>query len=168
MHNRIPALLLVVVALLAASACGGGSPTAPSNTVDFQGVWQGNWQRTSCTETGGAQGNACNQTPSSGALRLTLTQSGTEVQGTVEVISFVVPASGSVSNAGVLSLNGTSRSTVIVNGVAESASGTLANWSTTRSGSTLNGSFTLTIVADNPAFGSQIVQLTLQSVTKTS
>ena len=31
-----------------------------------------------------------------------------------------------------------------------------------------SGGFTLTIVADNPAFGSQIVQLTLQSVTKTS
>src|SRR5690349_2489174 len=133
MHTRIPALLLVVVALLAASACGGGSPTAPSNTVDFQGVWQGNWQKASCS------GSNCDAVPASGGLRLTLTQSGTEVQGTVEVITFVVPASGSVSNAGVLSLNGTSRTTVIVNGVAESTSGTLANWSTTRSGTSLNG-----------------------------
>jgi hypothetical protein len=160
MHKRIPALLLVVVALLAPSACGGGSPTAPSNTVDFQGVWQGNWQRTSCTETGGAQGNACNQTPSSGALRLTLTQTGTEVQGSVEVASFFIPASGSVNNAGSLSLTGQAH--------LQSATETLSNWNTTRSGTTMNGSFTLTIVADNPAFGSQIVQLTLQSVTKTS
>ena len=160
MHKCIPTQLLVAAALLTISACGGGSPTSPSNTVDFQGVWQGNWQRTSCTETGGAQGNACNQTPSSGALRLTLTQMGTEVQGSVEVASFLIPASGSVSNGGSLSLTGQAH--------LQSATETLSNWTTTRSGSTMNGSFTLTIVADNPAFGSQIVQLTLQSVTKTS
>jgi len=128
--------------------------------VDFQGVWQGNWQKGSCTETGGAQGIACNQTPSSGSLRLTLTQTGTEVQGSVEVASFFIQASGSVNDNGALSLTGQAN--------LQSATETLSNWSTTRSGSTMSGGFTLTIVADNPAFGSQTVQLTLQNVTKSS
>ena len=149
---------IVCLALLA-TACGG-SPTAPSNTVEFQGVWQGTWQRTSCTETGGAQGVACNQTPTSGALRLTLTHTGMAVQGTVEVASFFIPATGSVNSSGALSLTGQAH--------LQSATESLSNWSTTRSGTSMSGSFTLTIVADNSAFGSQILQLTLQNVTKTS
>lgn len=131
-------------------------------------MWQGNWQRTSCTETGGAQGIACSRTPQSGALRLTLTQSGTEVQGTVEVILFFIPASGNVSGAGTLSLTGQVHVQIdippdppIVQTVVAS------NWNTSRSGNTMNGSFTLTIVPDDPAFGSEILQLTLQNVVKT-
>jgi hypothetical protein len=98
--------------------------------------------------------------PPSGALRLTLTQSGTEVQGTVEVASFIIPASGVVNANGSLSLSGQAH--------LQSATETLSNWSTTRSGSSMTGNFTLTIVADNPAFGSQTVQLALQNVTKSS
>jgi hypothetical protein len=152
--------LTILAASMALTACGGsGSPTEPSNTVDFQGVWQGNWQRTSCTETGAAQGIACNLTPPSGGLRITLTQSGTDVQGSVEVASFFVPATGNVSGGGTLSLTGQARLQI--------ETGTLSNWSTTRSGNTMNGSFTLTIVPDPPV-GSEILQLTLQNVTKTS
>jgi len=161
MRRHLPAQLAILLAVMTAAACGGsGSPTAPSNTVDFQGVWQGNWQRTSCTETGGAQGVACNQTPTSGALRLTLTQTGTNVQGSVEVASFFIPGTGSVNGSGALSLTGQAH--------LQSATEALSNWSTTRSGNSMNGGFTLTIVADNGAFGSQILQLTLQNVTKTS
>lgn len=160
---RRPLLRLTLFAAMAAvTACGGGgsSVVGPSNTVDFQGVWQGNWQRTSCTETGGAQGVACNQTPSSGAVRITLAQSGVEVSGSVEVASFFIPASGTVSSGGTLTLTGQAH--------LQNATETLSNWSTTRSGTSMNGGFTLTIVADNPAFGSQIVQFALQNVTKTS
>ncbi len=152
----------VITLILLTCGCGGGSPTAPSNTVDFQGVWQGNWQRTSCS------GSSCDVVPATGGLRVTLTQTGTEVQGSVEVVQFVIQASGSVSNGGTLTLAGAGRSTVIVGGVPESATGTISNWSTTRVGNAMTGSFTLTTVPDNPAFGSQVVQLTLQSVTKTS
>ena len=159
MRRHFPVQLTILGALMTLAACGG-SPTAPSNTVDLTGVWQGTWQRTSCTETGGAQGVACNQTPTSGALRLTLTQSGTAVQGSVEVASFLIPATGSVNSSGALTLTGSAH--------LQSGTETLSNWSTTRSGTSMSGGFTRTIAADNPAFGSQILQLTLQSVTKNS
>jgi hypothetical protein len=45
---------------------------------------------------------------------------------------------------------------------------TLSNWSTSRSGNAMTGSFRLAFVADNPALGSQTLQLSLQNVTKTS
>jgi len=160
---HIPVLIRpVLLAMILVTVGCGGSPTGPSNTADFQGVWQGNWQRASCSGAG------CDVVPASGGLRVTLTQSGTEVQGSVEVVSFVIPASGSVNSGGTLSLSGVGRSTVIVNGVPQSASGTLSNWSTTRSGNTMNGGFTITVVPDNPGIGSQVVQLTLQNVTKSS
>ena len=158
-RNLFVAVAALTVSLIAA-ACGGGSPTGPDGGADFSGVWQGTWQRTSCTETGGAVGTACNLTPTSGALRLTLTQTGIAVAGNVEVASFLIPASGSVSANGTLNLTGSAH--------LQSATETLSNWSTTRSGTTMSGSFTLSIVADNPAFGAQTLVLTLQNVTKTS
>ena len=141
-------------------ACGGG-PTEPDSTsARFQGIWEGTWQRTSCAETGGAVGVACNQTPGSGSLRLTLTQSGTSVQGSVEVASFVIAVSGSMNASGTLTLSGTAH--------LQNATETLSNWSTSRVGNTMTGAFTLAIVADNQLFGSQTLVLTLQNVSKTS
>jgi hypothetical protein len=104
-------------------------------------------------------GVACNSTPTTGGLRVSLSQSGSEVQGTVEFATFVVPATGTVSG-GTLSLSGQARQ--------GGGTGTITNWSTTRSSSTMNGGFTFSIVADNPAFGSQTLSVTLQNVTKTS
>ena len=152
--------LTIFAALMAVAACGG-SPTAPSNTVDFQGVWQGTWQRTSCTDT--VQGQACSATPQSGALRLTLTQTGTEVQGTVEILSLLIPSTGGVGSGGTLALTGQTH-------IGGQSPGTfsLSNWSTTRSGNAITGSFTLTFVADNAAFGTETIQLSLQNVTRTS
>ena len=99
-------------------------------------------------------------TPSSGAVRLTLTQTGSSVQGNVEVASFIIAASGSVNANGSLTLTGSAH--------LQNATQTLSNWNTTRSGGSMSGAFTLTIVADNQALGSQVVVLTLQNVTKTS
>jgi hypothetical protein len=93
-----------------------------------------------------------------GILRLTFTQTGSSVAGNVEVASFVIPGSGSVSDGGTLTFTGSAH--------LQSATETISNWSTTRSGSSMNGSFTLAIVADNPAFGSQTLVLTLQNVTR--
>ena len=118
------------------------------------------WQRTSCSETGGAVGLACDRTPTSGVLRLTLSQTGSQVQGSVEVASLIIQSSGSVNGNGTLTLAGSAH--------LDDATETLSNWSTTRAGTSMSGGFTLTIVADNAAFGSQIMQLALQNVSKTS
>ena len=77
----------------------------------------------------------------------------------MEFATWVVPVTGTVSG-GTLSLSGQARQ--------QGATGTITNWSTTRSGSTMNGGFTFSIVADNPAFGSLTVSVALQNVSKTS
>ena len=155
---------LAFLALVLMCAACGGSPTSPSGSgANFQGVWNGTWQRTSCSDT--VQGQACAATtlPSSGALRLTLTQAGTEVQGTVEINTLLIGSSGLVSANGTLTLAGSAH-------LGGDTPGTfnLPTWSTSRSGTTMSGSFTLRFVADNPALGSQTLQLTLQNVNKTS
>jgi hypothetical protein len=81
------------------------------------------------------------------------------VQGSVEIGSFFIASTGSVNGGGALSLAGQAH--------LQNATESLSNWSTTRSGTSMNGNFTLTIVADGPT-ASQIMQLTLQNVTKTS
>ena len=144
--------LSAVAVTLILAACGG-SPSGPSNTPDFTGVWQGNWQRTSCS------GPACDAVPPSGVLRLTLTQAGNEVQGTVEVDSLLIAASGVVTS-GALALTGSAR--------VQDTTARLSNWSTTRSDTTMNGGFTLTLTPDNPQIGAQVVQVSLQNVTKRS
>lgn len=156
--RRIPGFSALVFSLIAVGC--GGSPTAPGPGGDFQGVWEGQWQRASCVESGGASGIACISMPTSAALRLTLTQTGSSVQGNVEVAPFIISGSGSVNANGSLTLTGSAH--------LQDATQTLSNWNTTRSGDSMNGAFTLTIVHDNPAFGSLVVVLTLQNVTKTS
>ena len=147
-----------LVFTLTAAACGGSGATGPDDDPgNFSGTWQGNWQRTSCSETGGAVGFGCNQTPTTGAMRLTFTQSGSSVSGNVELASFLISGSGTV-NGGTLNFTGSAH--------LQDATQTISNWSTTRSRSSMNGSFTLAIVADNPALGSQTLVLTLQSVTR--
>ena len=161
--RRTSSIQLAILALtLVTAACGGGGPTAPSSAANFQGVWQGTWLKSSCS------GTNCDVVPPSGALRLTLAQSATEVQGTVEMVQFIIPASGVVNASGPLSLSGQAVSSVIYEGRLESATVTLSNWSTTRSGNSMSGTFRLAIVPDNSALGSQIVELALQNVTKTS
>ena len=153
-------IVLLVLTLLLTAACGGdGGPVSPGSGTTFQGQWDGTWQRTSCSETGGAQGVACGLTPTSGGLRVTLSQSGSEVQGTLEFSAFVVPVTGTVTS-GTLSLSGQAHQ--------QGATGRITSWSTTRSGNTMNGGFTFSIVADNPAFGSATVVVTLLNVTRSA
>ena len=90
---------------------------------------------------------------------MTLSQSGSEVQGTLEFATFVVPVTGAV-NSGTLSLSGQAHQ--------QQATGRITSWSTTRSGDTMNGGFTFSIAADNPAFGSATVVVALQNVRRTS
>ena len=150
--------LIPVIATLLCLACGGdGGPVSPGSGTSFQGQWDGTWQRASCTETGGVPGVACSRVPPSGGLRVTLSQSGTEVQGTLEFAIYIVPVTGTVSQ-GTLSLSGQQHQQETI--------GRITSWSTTQSGNTMSGGFTFSIVADNPSFGSATVVVTLQNVTR--
>jgi hypothetical protein len=152
------ALLLVLV--LSTAACGGsdnGSPTGPSPFVaNFGGVWVGTWQRQGCTETGGAVG-ACSALPTSGGLRLSLTQAGSDVQGTVEIGTVVTNVTGTITS-NTLSLTG--------NGRFESFAVTVSNWSTRVSGATMSGTFSFTLIPDDTSGGTVIIQASLQNVGK--
>ena len=151
-------IIPVVLTVLLSAACGGdGGPVSPGTGTSFQGQWDGTWQRTACTDT--VQGIACSRTPMSGGLRVTLAQSGTEVQGTMEFGPFVVPVTGTVTS-GTLSLSGQAQ--------AQGTTGTITSWSTTRSGNTMSGSFTFSVVAVNPADGSSTVTVSLQNVARTA
>jgi hypothetical protein len=155
----IPVLLLLV-------GCGGGSPTAPGaitsggSSTSVQGVWTGTWQRQSCSETGGAVGVACPSLPSSGGLRLTLTQTGTSVTGTVEIGSVLVNATGAITQ-GTLVLNGSGR--------FEDNTITISNWSTAVSGltaGTMTGTFSFTLAPDDTTAGTVTIKASLQDVLK--
>jgi hypothetical protein len=159
---RLVLAIALIASTLSLASCGGGSPAAPApSATSFQGVWEGSWTRTGCSETGGAVGQACNQTPQSGALRLTFTQADNTVQGNVEFGSFVIPATGTVSGSN-LTVSGQTHLP------QPNATATVSNWSTTRTGNSMTGTFTFRLVADDPAFGSQTLQLALQNVTKSS
>ena len=146
-------LLLVLLVLFGPLAACGGSPTGPSSGV--QGVWSGSWARTSCTET--ASAGLCGLTPQSGSLRLTLTQSGTSVSGTLDVNLFTMPVTGSVGSDGALTLSGQTR--------AQGVTVVLTTWSTTRNGTAMSGSFSVNISPDETSLGRQTVQANLQNVT---
>jgi hypothetical protein len=106
-------------------------------------------------------------TPPSGSLSVALSQNDASVQGTVDIVPFVIPIplTGSVSG-NALSASGEARFSVDV-GAGLPPVGTTArilNWSTTRSGNSMTGGFTLRIELDDPALGTVTVQVALQNV----
>jgi len=150
--------ILAIVVTLSIS-CGDDSPTAPTaTTTSFDGVWVGTWLRQSCSETAGTITVGCAGLPASEALRATLTQSGDQVQGRVEVGVFLVTVSGTVGSDGALPLTGEGR--------LLTTAFRLSNWRTTRSGSTMAGSFTFAFVPDDPAFATITFTARLQNVTR--
>jgi hypothetical protein len=144
---------------LCASGCGGTSPTSPSDaTISFQGAWTGTWAMQECSETGGAIGNGCSGLPSTGYLGATLTQTGTSVEGTVEIEVFLARVTGQVDGSGVLTLSGSGRLlTVTV---------TIADWRASQDGNVLTGTFTYVVTPDDPTLGVITVRAALQNVTR--
>ena len=77
---------------------GPETPTFP----DVQGVWRGRWNAQSCTATGGASPGACaNQ---SGDFNLTVAQSGSALNGTLQACGGRVSVTANISQDGVVSL----------------------------------------------------------------
>ena len=157
--RQIPILSALCTLLLLCAACGSSStsPAAPT-IVNFQGAWTGTWVRQSCSETGGAVGVGCNNTPSSGALQLTVQQSASAAQGTLQVGGLQAAVNGSVSETGTLSLAGTGhQANVTIN---------VSGWASTISGTSMNGTFTFVLIPDDPSGGSVTVRAALQGATR--
>jgi hypothetical protein len=91
-------------------------------------------------------------------LRANLTQTGTAVEGRVEVGVFLVTVSGTVGADDALTLTG--------NGRILTTALRLTNWRTTRSGNTMAGSFTFAFVPDDPTFATVTFVADLQNVTQ--
>lgn len=155
-------IALLAVLLLFGCADGGQSPTptAPTQRIrSYQGVWQGAWLRQSCSENG-ASGAACASLPTTGSLRLTISQAGANVTGTLELGSYVVAVSGVVGVDGALSLAG--------QGNAGGVTVSVTNWRTSAAATSMGGTFTYSLVTPGFQFGSATVNAGLQNVTKTS
>jgi hypothetical protein len=149
---------LVAVVAVHSICCGSDSPTGPSGSTSFDGVWTGTWVRQSCSESAGTVIGGCAVLPASDALRADLTQTGTTLEGRVEVGVFLVTVSGTVGSDDALSLTGSGR--ILTTGLR------LTNWRTTRSGNTMAGSFTFAFVPDDPTLATTTLTTDLQNVTQ--
>lgn len=155
---------LLALALGTWSGCNSPTTPSPAQIPNIQGQWRGTYVVQSCSETGSSIGVACRTLGSgSGGLTLTLTQSGTSVQGTLGIGAINVQVSGSVDANGVLTLAGQGT-------VTTGTTINLNTWRTSASGSAMSGTFTFTVLAGPPAVsqvGSVTVGAALQGVTKT-
>lgn len=134
-------LLIVAGLLFGVTACGGDSsrsvvsPTPTPPVVNFQGQWLGSWAKGACTENAGLTG-FCGGF-NGGSVTITLTQSGSSAQGTLQLGAVQLNVSGPVNSDGSLSLSG--QGTVSLNGSTGTTS--LTAWRSTVSGNTMAGSF---------------------------
>jgi hypothetical protein len=151
----LPLHILIAVVMV---ACGSESPGAPTPTVSVQGVWSGTWNRQACSETGAAVGVGCNALPTSGGLRITLTQSTTAVQGALEIGIVQVSVSGTIATAGALTLAGSGR--------LQAATVNVSDWSTVAAGTVMTGAFSYIVVSDDASVGTVTVRAELRGVTK--
>jgi hypothetical protein len=155
----VVAIILVVLI----SACGGSPTAPPAPVVNFQGQYNGTYSVAGCTETAAYAGFCAGTGFTSGTIlpiALSLTQSQSNVTGTITLGSLTGPFTGVVQTTGnmtgtaTLSPLPTQGLTVIPNVTA---------WNTTISGSSLNGTFTwaftVTGVAGGATINATIVQL---------
>lgn len=125
-----------------------GDQTSGSNTVSisgnatapaFAGSWSGRYVVERCDGTGSNQDYFCSAQRgvfppgTSLPISLSLTQNGTSVTGSISLGQVTGPVNGSVNAGGTLVLQGTASSGTL--------SLTLSSWSTTVSGTAMNGNF---------------------------
>jgi hypothetical protein len=136
-----------------------GSGIAPST---FSGVWTGSYVVERCDGTGSIQDVLCSSRgvyPPGSVLpiRLTLTQTGNSVSGTFALGQVTGPANGSVSSAGVLTLQGTAT------GGPNTA--VITSWSTRLQGDRMEGNATYNLT-NSVAPGVAVMVTRLNGVTK--
>ena len=139
-------LVRVIVGLpLLIVGCGGdsASPITPTTVVpNYQGAWTGSWTSQKCSESAssGSVVRVCLSASPSSSLRVTLAQTATAVQGTIELDGFLASVSGAVAAHGGLSLAGQGRQ--------GSRTITVSSWQSVLTGNVMGGSFIYTIDPD--------------------
>ena len=78
----------------------------PADTADYTGAWSGSWRMRKCLESGGAVGVACRNIGNWEPLRLHLSQTGSAVEGVVDLGFDSCDVSGTVGLDGTLTMNG--------------------------------------------------------------
>ena len=180
-HNHFVdlSLALTLCSGFVLTACSSDA-TAPSpQPVSLTGAWNGSDRFTTCT--GGVDPRTCGRlNGQTGAVKLTLSQTGATVAGTLtaDVIApgstnnpFLtttsIPVTGTVTTDGAMRLSGSATIDQTAFGV-ETA--TLSNWTSTLSGTDMVGQFQATVSGYYPGFGlpqsfvvSADVRLTKQS-----
>jgi len=167
---RLPRIIAAVALVSIAAGCGddSSSPTpAPTPVIpNVQGQWTGEYQIASCNNTGvfATSPPFCNtfNVGSVWPVRLTLTQTGTQLSGTLELGAATMQVSGPIGSSGQLLLTGTG--SIVQGGVTFNVS--LANWNTTVAGTSMSGgwgiNWTTTFGTGNAATSN-----TIRTVTKT-
>lgn len=158
MKTLIWLALAIGVSACSSNSQSNGLMTSTSILPNFQGQWSGVWTRQSCSEQGAAFGTFCSALAGSNPLRLTLTQSGSSVQGTLELGQLLSAVSGPISSSGALSLSGSGNSVLgTVN---------VTNWQTSIVSNTLQGSFNFSVLAPLTVGGSVSILAALQGVVR--
>jgi hypothetical protein len=145
----------LALAVLQASACGGDdSPAGPSST---QARWSGAWTLNSCVN---ASGSLCDGVTALGStIQITYTQTVSNIQGSAQMGSLSLTINGSISGTGAMTLTG--------QGTLLGATVTITAWQVTITGTSMAGTFTLSVVGPGGT-GTSTVTGTLTNVIRTS
>lgn len=121
-HRLASHIVALIFVALVCAACGQSSPPAsPSPVVstasfaDFSGIWQGQYQITTCS----GERVCWTRVGTTRPYVLRLTQSGSLVTGVLEAWSFTIDVGGEVTKEGVLTLSGSRAGTGGPEGMGE-------------------------------------------------
>jgi hypothetical protein len=159
-----PSIGSTILLAIAVSACHGESPTAPASIVNFQGQYSGRYTVTACTET--VAGACTGSGFTNGAIfpiTLSLTQTQSNVTGSMTLGGARGPFTGVVQPAG--NLTGTASMDPFANAGLTIVMN-VTDWNTTLTGSSLNGTFTLTIVYSGTTNAVQTVKATIAQLVR--
>jgi len=155
----------VVVWLSTLVACGGSDRvSAPTPVIPVvQGTWSGDYTVAGCNDQS-APGFCAGFQPVGSVLpvRMTLTQTGQQLTGSVELGAIAIPVTGTVNASSRVVLTGSV--TIPIDELSSTV--TLVNWDTVVSGSNMTGGWRTTFTI--PGFvGAPFVESTIRAVTKT-
>ncbi len=143
--------MLALLLATGLASCGDDQPTGPGNFPDVRGPWNGQYSVTECEALTGIDPFFCTDVFYEGrslTLDVVLNQTSERVSGNAIQGSIAGQVTGTVNDAGLVSLSGQL-------GVGEDATTTIEDWGTLLVGDSLDGSWQF-LVEDNldQGFGS--------------